>query len=199
MDPAIVYPAEFYQKHVPLRGDYEAIADWIHERWHAESVLDCGCGNAFILSRLKQLNPQLTGLGLDAAPAALAAVDPEIRPFVKCGDLRQRIKFDRKWDLVICLEVAEHLEAQYADVLVNTLTSAAGSVILFSAAPPGSPGLWHVNCQGKKYWIDKFWHQFWADDPAATSAFRFALADKIEQCRWFLENTMIFVPIGQRA
>jgi hypothetical protein len=50
-------------------------------------------------------------------------------------DLRQPLPADRKFDLAISGEVAEHLPA----TLVGTLTSVS-DVVLFSAAIPGQGG-----------------------------------------------------------
>lgn len=50
-------------------------------------------------------------------------------------DLTQPIKLNREFDLVVSLEVAEHLPIECAETFVETLTS-LGAVILFSAAIP---------------------------------------------------------------
>ena len=65
------------------------------------------------------------------------------------------LKLPRRFDLVICLEVAEHLPEQVADTLVASLT-AAGNCILFSAAIPGQGGQQHQNEQWPQYWQSKF-------------------------------------------
>jgi hypothetical protein len=61
----------------------------------------------------------------------------------------------RDFDLVECLEVAEHLEETAADRFVESLTSHTGTV-LFSAAVPGQGGTHHVTEQWPSYWIPKF-------------------------------------------
>ena len=59
------------------------------------------------------------------------------------------------WDLVLCVEVAEHLEEQHAAELVRGLCR-LGDRVFFSSARVGQKGLSHVNCQPKRYWIDLF-------------------------------------------
>lgn len=61
----------------------------------------------------------------------------------------------RYFSLCLCLEVAEHLEEQYADTLVQTCINHSDRVI-WSAATPGQGGYNHVNEQPHQYWIDKF-------------------------------------------
>lgn len=72
-------------------------------------------------------------------------------------DLNSKFSLDlkQKYDLAICLEVAEHLDKIWADNLIHQLTLAS-DVVLFSAAIPGQGGDNHVNEQWQSYWIHKF-------------------------------------------
>lgn len=77
----------------------------------------------------------------------------------------------RKFDLVICLEVAEHLLQSSARPFIASLTRHSDSVV-FSAAVPGQVGQGHINCQWPTYWqslfnecgyecLDVFRHSLW--------------------------------------
>lgn len=70
-------------------------------------------------------------------------------------DLTKPFHLNKKFDLVVSLEVAEHLPASCAETFVNTLTS-HGSVILFSAALPFQGGHNHFNEQWAEYWAALF-------------------------------------------
>lgn len=70
-------------------------------------------------------------------------------------NLEEKISLSRKFDLVISLEVAEHLAETAADIFVENLTS-LGEVILFSAALPLQGGQNHINEQYLDYWEEKF-------------------------------------------
>lgn len=72
-------------------------------------------------------------------------------------DLRKPIPnlFWFKAHLVLCLEVAEHLEPEHADTLIDSLCS-LGNTILFSAAIPCQGGLNHINEQWQSWWAKKF-------------------------------------------
>lgn len=59
------------------------------------------------------------------------------------------------FDLALCCEVAEHLEPEYADQLVETICR-LGKNVLFSAAIPGQGGVNHLNEQFQSYWAEKF-------------------------------------------
>jgi 2-polyprenyl-3-methyl-5-hydroxy-6-metoxy-1,4-benzoquinol methylase len=65
--------------------------------------------------------------------------------------LIQPLDLEKEFDLVVSLEVAEHLPASAADQFVNTLVK-HGKKILFSAAIPGQGGQDHLNEQWPDYW-----------------------------------------------
>lgn len=71
------------------------------------------------------------------------------------ADMEKPVKLDKTYDLVVSLEVAEHLSEQSADIFVQFLVD-AGKIILFSAAIPGQGGWNHVNEQWPDYWQKKF-------------------------------------------
>src|ERR1700716_2872296 len=118
MDISATYDRSFFEAHVPWRGEYSLIAGAIAGRLSFSSVLDLGCGNGFLIARLAALGKDSAGIDGSAHPAALAA--PE------CAASRQVSALTRPLgrgprDLVICSEVAEHLEPQHADVLVDNI------------------------------------------------------------------------------
>jgi SAM-dependent methyltransferase len=72
-------------------------------------------------------------------------------------DLTKEIDLKRSFDLVVSLEVGEHLPAAAADVFVDSLVR-HGPVVLFSAAVPcrGRTGTGHINEQWPAYWAERF-------------------------------------------
>ena len=79
---------------------------------------------------------------------------PEGEQFLRC-DLTEPLDLGRTFDLVICLEVGEHLPEDAADTLVDTCVRHARTVV-FSAAVLGQVGAGHINCQPHEYWHSKF-------------------------------------------
>lgn len=72
-------------------------------------------------------------------------------------DLSHPLDLGRRFDLVLCLEVAEHVGGgdAGADELITTIEK-HGDTVLFSAATPGQWGDGHVNCQPHEYWHERF-------------------------------------------
>jgi hypothetical protein len=82
----------------------------------------------------------------------------------------------RTFDVVFCFEVAEHLPAIAAEVLIKSICCHT-SLAFFSAGCPWQPGENHVNCQWPSYWQHLF------------NQHGFACSDDIRQSMW--EDTTI--------
>jgi hypothetical protein len=112
-------------------------------------VIDFGCKHGEWLSVCRDLGASRV-LGLDQPKRireGLLIAEEQFR----VADLRQSVALDERFDLAICIEVAEHLPAQSALPLVRSLTEAA-PVVLFSAALPDQGGHGHLNEQPRPYW-----------------------------------------------
>lgn len=126
------------------------IANYMHRIFHPKSVIDIGCANGEYVAPFKERGCAVRGL--DGEPTAGSLLGDDFF----CVDLRQAIVAPPvKYDLGICLEVAEHLQAEFADNLVFNVANSS-DLILWSAAKPGQGGLHHYNCQEMQYWLDKF-------------------------------------------
>ena len=117
------------------------------------TILDVGCGTGAWL-RVFQENGVTTVHGLDGSYVNEAKLQIDIRSFTKT-DLAHPINVNERYDLAICLEVAEHLPPSQAPHLIRALASRA-PLVLFSAAIPGQGGINHVNEQWPSYWKQLF-------------------------------------------
>ena len=126
------------------------------------SVIDVGCGVGSWLVAAQQAG--ITDiLGIDGCYVPRERVRIPIQCF-EPRDLSLPLQLTRRFDLAMCLEVAEHLPESRADSLVSDLVGAADAV-LFSAAIPGQFGTGHINEQWPDYWAKKFLrHEYFALD-----------------------------------
>jgi SAM-dependent methyltransferase len=117
------------------------------------TLLDVGCGNGTWLRAALELGiKQVHGVdGVDIPSARLLIP----RECFSNADLSQRFSLGRRYDLILCLEVAEHLHQASAVDLIASIAE-HGDHVIFSAACPGQPGQHHINCQWPKYWQDLF-------------------------------------------
>ena len=76
----------------------------------AERILDAGCGEGFVVSYLLQGNHGLTITGIDCSLEAIEMARQMVPGVLfDVGDLREMPYGDDSFDLVMCLEVLEHL------------------------------------------------------------------------------------------
>jgi ubiquinone/menaquinone biosynthesis C-methylase UbiE len=76
----------------------------------AEKILDAGCGEGFVVSYLLQGNDRLAITGIDCSPQAIEMARQMVPGVLfDVGDLREMPYGDDSFDLVMCLEVLEHL------------------------------------------------------------------------------------------
>lgn len=117
------------------------------------SVVDIGCGMGTWLHAFSECGiTDFLGCDGNDVDRAMLAIPPALLRHV---DLRAGFALDRRFDLALSLEVAEHLPESCAPGLVRCLTASAPSV-LFSAAVPGQGGTGHLNEQWQDYWRDLF-------------------------------------------
>ena len=107
MNASAAYQRSFFEMHIPWRGEYDAIADALANRLSFSSVLDLGCGNGYLIARLEQLGKSVSGV--DGSVHVLECVPTELIPRIRIIDLTTSVRLGR-FDLVICSEVAEHLD-----------------------------------------------------------------------------------------
>ncbi len=113
------------------------------------SVVDIGCGLGAWLKVCEEHRIKMfRGFDGDYIDRSKLLVQPSCFTAV---DLAKPIEIDQRFDLAICLEVAEHLPEAAAPGLVRMLTTVA-PFVLFSAAIPGQRGPGHVNEQWPSYW-----------------------------------------------
>lgn len=121
--------------------------------WPASSVVDVGCGlGSWAAEFLANGVEEVWGIDGDYVDRSLLLIPPD--RFL-AQDLTRSVRFDRKIELAVCLEVAEHLPESRAVGLVADLTTLSRCV-LFSAAVPGQGGLHHINEQYLSYWTKLF-------------------------------------------
>ncbi|MBX2917509.1 MAG: class I SAM-dependent methyltransferase [Cyclobacteriaceae bacterium] len=119
-----------------------------------QSVADVGCGMGTWLKAFAEAGVN-EYVGVDGEFVDPLMLHIPAERFV-AKDLRENWSLGKKFDLVVSLEVAEHLPEAKADLFVEVLVNHAKNNILFSAAVPGQGGQNHLNEQWPEYWQKKF-------------------------------------------
>lgn len=129
------------------------VVPYIIELLEPKSVVDVGCGIGTWLKVFED-NSVANILGIDGDYVDKSLLKIDKNKFVDF-DLEKFYNSDKKFDLAISLEVAEHLSIDSGDVFIKTIANLSDTVI-FSAAIPNQGGQNHINEQEPKYWIEKF-------------------------------------------
>ncbi len=147
------------------------------------SVVDVGCGlGAWLAEFSEQGVPDVLGLDGAWVDQTVLEIDPADYRVV---DLGEPLTLERRFDLALCLEVAQLLDPSEAEELVLSLTKLS-DVVVFSSAIPGQGGLGHVNEQWPRYWAELFArHSYVATDP-----FRLRIWEEPDVKWWFAQNTI---------
>ena len=184
------YPSRFFECIIEgSRLSAQEIVPLVLELVQPRSVVDVGCGLGTWLSVFKGHGvDEILGIDGDYVDRSKLEI-PEERYLA--FDLKTPLRMSRKFDLVVSLEVAEHLPGEYAGIFVDSLTR-LGPVILFSAAIPFQGGTRHVNEQWPEYWRKYFQEkEYVAVDCLRRKIWR---NENVEW--WYAQNTLMFVRRG---
>ena len=183
--PEHLYTREFYglQQEGSLRSARRVLR-LVCDLINPCSVVDVGCGVGTWLRAAKEYGVKSV-LGIDGDYVDRNQLMISSEDFL-AHDLNDPIELGRTFDMAICLEVAEHLPANCASSLVQSLVDLA-PVVLFSAAIPSQGGTNHLNEQWPDYWQDLFApHGYRFCDP-----FRLVLWNDPDVEWWYAQNTFL--------
>jgi SAM-dependent methyltransferase len=155
-----------------------------------KSVIDLGCGTGEWLSVFQE-NGVEDIWGVDGPYVNKKSLKIPQDRFV-LANLEQPLPINRSFDLVMSLEVAEHLRHRSAASFVENLTK-LGDVVLFSAAIPLQGGVQHINEQWPEYWVKRFNDKgYVVTDPLRGKVWD---DDRVEF--WYKQNTFMFIARDQ--
>ena len=184
---------KFYEK--TLRPDrqksYEMIVDHIMNVSHpnTKSVVDYGCGAGWFLYYFKK-KYNIDVFGYEPNTEMLEVIDPSVKNIVEFLSLTDTINLNRDFDLAMNIEVIEHIDKAYEDLVLQNITRHSDNLI-FSAAHPGQGGVGHVNEQYFAYWKRKLNSLSWHFNEVSTRKFRVFLA-KNKASKWYVHNLSVF-------
>lgn len=158
----------------------------LFQTFDPSTVLDVGCGHGAWLRVCKELGADeiqgVDGPWIDDTSLAIP------KSQFMAQELDKPLDLESQYDLVISLEVAEHLPESAADTFIDSLTR-HGDIILFSAAVPYQGGRGHVNEKWQNYWA----HKFRARGYNAIDSIRPTIWGNDDVFWWLRQNTILFL------
>lgn len=106
---------------------------------------DLGCGDAWYIKNLAIRNPQASFVGVEGSliEETLNGVLLDSVQVIQ-WDLRNPLYIGKNRGFVSCIEVMEHVHADFHDVVMNTLSRHCAGTLLISWAVRGQTGTRHV-------------------------------------------------------
>lgn len=184
-----IYDERFFKNTVKLEsGSAKAMVKILIKRFAPKSVIDVGCGPGLFLAEFKKSRVEIAGY--DGSPAAVSA--SLIGGRIKLHDLCRPLRLNRRFDLCLCFEVAEHLTKACAKTLVNSLVKLS-QIVIFTAATPGQgpKSIGHINEQPFGYWQKLFRRNGYILNKRLTEKIKRQMKDK-EVVWWLTKNLMVF-------
>jgi len=185
-----LYDDQFHEEHLAgSLASAAAVLPILFEIYRPKSVpnsvIDIGCGLGTWLRVARDLGVHDI-LGFDGATfdRSKLLIDPAN---FRAVDLAERLTLNRRFDLAISLESAEHLPHARSESFVADLVSLS-DVILFSAAAPYQGGTDHLNEQWLEFWAILF-RRF---GYVACDVLRPRVWGLPEVEFWYKQNLMIF-------
>ncbi len=155
-----------------------------------KNAIDIGCGNG--------------GYTKNFIKHGIKAVGYDGNPYTRqvsgglCGtkDFSEPVDLG-KFDLVLSLEVGEHIPAKYEQVFIDNLARHAEKHICLSWAVEGQAGYGHFNCRNNDYVIEEFRKRGFAYDPEISQRLRDASNQKLYP--WFANTVMSFRRVEKKS
>jgi len=168
--------------------DIKHFSGVVFNQFSPASVVDVGCGLGLYLNYYRELGAKKI-MGIEGNKNAL---DNAIISDIIAHDLRKPFRLNQKYELVSCLEVAEHIHRKYSVILVDTLVELCDieGHIIFTAAPPGQTGIHHINLQPQDFWIDLFAERSFVYSKVLKNSINTQI--KFHHIWWIKNNLMVF-------
>lgn len=163
------------------------ITETLKKELSPESVLDLGAGPCVFSNLLADSGCEV--VGVDAAFCASKFAHSAVR-FIQ-ADLTRPLDLGQKFDLVLCLELAEHLPEKAETVLCKTLVRHTGRRLVMTAAPPGQEGRHHINLKPQSFWIRKVSRLGLEHEPKEVTKWR-QIWTSLNVLYYYINNLMIF-------
>lgn len=144
------------------------------------TAVDIGCGRGDYVMALREAG--IACWGFDGSPSTgeLSGGVCETMDFSEPRDIGQ-------FDLVLCLEVGEHVPVGYEQTFIDNICKASREYVCLSWAVAGQGGTGHVNCRNNGYIINEMQKRGFEIDWEHTEYLR-----ERSTLPWFKESLMVF-------
>lgn len=157
-----------------------ALCDAIIATFPVSTAIDIGCGKGDYVKAIREAG--ISCQGFDGSPRTPEFSDGMcgVKDFSEPQDIGM-------FDLVVCLEVGEHIPAKYEQVFIDNICRVSREYICLSWAIVGQGGTGHVNCRNNGYVINEMRNRGFVIDWEHTEYLR-----EKSTLPWFRNTIMVF-------
>ncbi len=153
------YGGRPYQRNTEWLAFFAGISDRIAAEMRPRRVLDAGCALGLLVETLRAHG--IDAFGIDFSAFAIEHVYEPFKPFCWQASVTEPLR--EQYDLIVCLEVLEHLTAADGETAIANFCAHSRD-ILFSSSPVHYGEPTHLNTQPPEYWAAQFArHDFYRD------------------------------------
>lgn len=178
------YDQEFFDYiRAGARRSADVIVPLLIEHIQPQSVVDVGCAEGTFLAAFQRAGiDDVWGVDGDYVDRDTLEI-PSDR--FEVADLNRPYRNDRRFDLALSLEVAEHLKPERSESFIEDLVRLA-PVVCFSAAIPNQIGTGHINGR----WQDEWAEIFRSHNYAPVDFLRGEIWERVEP--WYAQNIIVY-------
>lgn len=153
------YDESYYRTH--LGENYERNNGWeeifnkqasdIIKQLNPKTVLDVGCAIGYLVESFRDRG--VSAEGIDISDYALSMVRDDIKPYCMKQSVTDNIT--KKYDLITCIEVLEHLPAGDIAFAIENICNSTNMVI-FSSTPFDYNEETHISVHNPEFWAEQF-------------------------------------------
>lgn len=159
VDPRKLFDANYYRtgcgqpysRNEVFMAFFGRVADRIVAEIGPRTVLDAGCALGMLVEQLRARGVEAEGI--DISEFAIASAHESVREYVRVGSVAE--PFGRRYDLIVCIEVLEHMPRAEAEAAVANFCAHSDDV-LFSSSPLDYKEATHFNVNPPEHWAALF-------------------------------------------
>lgn len=145
-----------YSENADIKEFMHSVALRIQRDFSPKTVLDCGCATGVLVNELRALGVE--AYGIDISEYAVSHVNSEISEYcavqsLTVGQLPE--KFPKEYDVVVCIEVLEHLFEKDGKAAIENICK-WGKNVVFSSTDSDFDDETHINVRNMEFWAKEF-------------------------------------------
>lgn len=167
--------------HIHDRSLSNALTQYLLEN-NTTTVVDFGCGLGDYARAFKSASIKVEAYDGNPNTETISQGTGKVL------DLSKAFYLKKKFDAVVCLEVGEHIPAEFETLFLDNICKHVRKTLIISWAVEGQGGSGHVNCKNNDYIIAQLKDRGFKYNAKASQALR----NSATNASWFSNTLLVF-------